>query len=200
MDTETHFPFDNTFSEFVKFPNQLNYYYFTNGFSTEECDRIIQAFAPKCVNDATIFGEKKSEIRKTSVTWIPRNMTTQWIYDKFLDMAKKANDAMFHLNITNLVDRIQFACYDESVQGRYDNHLDVGVNDIYSCRKLSISVQLSDPSEYEGGDLVITNNKWVQKDKGTVCVFPSFLQHRVDPVTKGKRYSLVLWLYGPPYS
>lgn len=200
MDTNNHTPFDETLFEFTKFPNQLHYYFFNQGFSKEECSQIIDSFAPKCNKGATIFGDENSQKRKTSITWIPKNNTTQWIYDKLIRMAKEANDSMFNFTITNLVDQIQFACYDSNVHGRYDNHLDVGAGDRYACRKLSMSVQLSDPTEYEGGDFVLTNNKRPPKDQGNVIVFPSYLEHRVEPVTKGKRYSLVLWFYGPPYS
>jgi len=200
MDTETHQVFDETLLKLTnKFPNQLNYYFFKQAFSKDECSRIIDSFSPKCVNAATVFGNNYSETRRTSVTWIPKNPSTQWIYDKLVEMASEANEAMFGFKITNLIDQIQFASYDESVKGTFANHVDMGAEDRYSCRKLSMSVQLSDPVDYEGGDFVITNNKWPPKEQGNVILFPSFLEHRVDPVTKGRRYSLVLWFYGPPY-
>jgi PKHD-type hydroxylase len=69
-------------------------------------------------------------------------------------------------------------------------------------RKLSVVLQLSDPSEYEGGDLEIMNCSeptQVKKEKGLVTAFPSFMLHRVTPVTKGIRRTLVVWLTGPRF-
>ena len=66
----------------------------------------------------------------------------------------------------------------------------------------SIVVQLTDPSEYEGGDLEILTTEnpfWAAKEKGSCILFPSFCLHKVHPVTKGLRNSLVLWVSGPPF-
>jgi PKHD-type hydroxylase len=172
---------------------------FENGFSVEECKRIIDAFSQQCIDQGTIFNGQQSEIRKSKLTWIPRNISTQWIYDRLLDMAKEANDSMFGFDITTFYDQIQFGLYDGSENGKYDNHIDVGTECIAACRKLSMSVQLSDPDDYEGGDLVIDNQFECPKKRGTTAVFSSFITHKVTPVTKGKRYSLVVWLYGPPF-
>jgi PKHD-type hydroxylase len=74
-----------------------------------------------------------------------------------------------------------------------------------SKRKVSITVQLSDPSEYEGGDLQYfrggnpDNADTVFKKKGYVFLFPSYMMHRVTPVTQGVRKSLVLWVGGEHY-
>jgi PKHD-type hydroxylase len=79
--------------------------------------------------------------------------------------------------------------------------MDFGSGDI-SNRKLSITVQLSDPSEYEGGELQFMINQHIitaPKEKGTAIIFPSFALHRVTPVTKGARKSIVGWIGGPPY-
>ena len=69
-------------------------------------------------------------------------------------------------------------------------------------RKISLSVQLTDPGEYEGGQLQLYTKKNVQtlpKTKGSAIFFPSFLLHQVTPVTKGKRMSLVAWVTGPQF-
>jgi PKHD-type hydroxylase len=114
-------------------------------------------------------------------------------------MAKEANDSMFGFDITTFSDKIQFGLYDGAENGKYDNHIDVGTECIAACRKLSMSVQLSEPDDYEGGDLVIDNQHECPRKMGTTVVFSSFITHKVTPVTKGKRYSLVVWLYGPPF-
>ena len=75
-----------------------------------------------------------------------------------------------------------------------------------SHRKLSMTIQLSDPDDYEGGDFVFNVNQIGQspdreqlRKKGTVLVFPSFIMHGVKPVTKGTRKSLVSWIEGPTW-
>ena len=71
-----------------------------------------------------------------------------------------------------------------------------------TTRKLSITVQLSDATEYEGGELQFMVNQNIitaPKEKGTAIIFPSFCLHRVTPVIKGSRKSIVGWIAGPPY-
>ncbi|MFT7073376.1 MAG: PKHD-type hydroxylase [Patiriisocius sp.] len=65
-----------------------------------------------------------------------------------------------------------------------------------------MTIQLSDPNDYEGGDLRFMINKEIvnaPKEKGTIIIFPSFIMHRVTPITKGTRQSIVGWVSGPPY-
>ena len=85
--------------------------------------------------------------------------------------------------------------------GFFEWHMDFGAGNI-SNRKLSITVQLSDPEEYEGGELQFMINQNIitaPKEKGTAIIFPSFALHRVTPVTSGVRKSIVGWIGGPPY-
>ena len=84
-------------------------------------------------------------------------------------------------------------------EGYYDWHVDMGPGK--ANRKLSLVCQLSDPSEYEGGELQIHTGQihTVEKKKGLVVIFPSYLLHCVTPVTSGKRQTLVLWIEGPPF-
>ena len=69
-------------------------------------------------------------------------------------------------------------------------------------RKLSVSLQLSDPNDYDGGDLVINTGGGLQKmkrEQGTITVFPSYNLHKVMPIERGTRYSLVGWVSGPNF-
>jgi PKHD-type hydroxylase len=82
----------------------------------------------------------------------------------------------------------------------FDWHLDFGAGEI-SDRKLSLTIQLSNPNDYEGGDLqFMINQKIVNapRGKGTTVIFPSFIMHRVTPITKGIRQSIIGWVSGPP--
>lgn len=199
MNTSEHNGFPDDILKTFENPivNQAHYYYFNQGFTPDECNRIIETFKSVCENDATVFGDNVISARKTKVAWIPYNDTTKWIYDRILGMAASANNAMFKFHVTSLRDTIQFGMYDESFQGQYQRHIDIGEN-LNSQRKLSVSVQLSDPSNYEGGSLILKHTE-TPKCQGDVSVFPSFLEHEVTPVTKGTRYSLVLWIYGPHF-
>ena len=180
--------------------NHLNYYYFVNAFTPEEIITIreIGDAAPK--QTATVVGddgsESASEYRKSEIAWLGENPETYWIYEKIADYAKTANKEMWNFDIWDYYDGLQYTTYFDD-GGHYDWHADLGPG--ISNRKLSVVLQLSDPSEYEGGDLQMNpggNILTVEKGVGTICFFPSFLLHRVIPVTSGVRKSLVTWLCG----
>ena len=114
---------------------------------------------------------------------------------------RDANEQMWQFHLTNLLEDIQFTEYDADYEGHYDWHMDMGGEES-STRKLSITIQLSDPSDYEGGELQFLLNRTVhetERSQGTVVLFPSYLLHRVNRVTRGRRQSLVLWIHGPPF-
>ena len=95
----------------------------------------------------------------------------------------------------------EFQIAEYSVGNHYDNHFDMRLDDRASMRKLGVTVQLSKPSEYKGGEFMFsddieTPNQDILKKQGTVIVFPSFIYHKVAPVTEGVRYSLVGWYEG----
>ena len=73
------------------------------------------------------------------------------------------------------------------------------INLIGKTRKISMSLVLSDPDEYEGGQLEIWGKSIDVYKKGSIIFFPSWMPHRVTPVTKGTRYSLVMWFIGAPF-
>jgi PKHD-type hydroxylase len=100
---------------------------------------------------------------------------------------------------------IQYTTYYGDAHGRYDWHCDTfWANSTTYDRKISIVIQLSDSKDYEGGDFEIDHRypqfpKEAIRDKGSVLVFPSFINHRVTPVTSGTRKSLVAWIQGPKF-
>lgn len=145
----------------------------------------------------------KEGYRSSTNRWIPVNADkaiseTLWWY------GKEANKNAFGFYIDDLVD-IQFTEYHAVNNGKYDWHHDTfwGNPTTYD-RKISIVIQLSDPKDYEGGDFQLDSqyeqpNPESIKKKGSVIVFPSFIPHRVTPVTKGTRRSLVTWIQGPKF-
>lgn len=183
--------------------DQTQYYWFENGFTQEEVERIINLASEYTEQDATIIGNNEGveeAIRKSKVRWLPNNSSWAWIYDRIAALSVEANNALWHFDLHSIIDDIQFTEY-EAGGGHYDWHVDIGPSTI-SHRKISIVVQLSDDDAYVGGNLELMpgNHSFaVPRKQGAVAIFPSFMLHRVTPVTKGLRRSLVLWVGGSHY-
>lgn len=171
------------------------------GFSTEECEFLInQQFDVKPGKVGKDEGVV-NPIRKSKVYWIPKLYNWKGLFEKIMTMIEQCNREYYKFEITSLSENLQYTEYDSEYQGYYDYHLDIG-SGYESCRKLSLSVQLSDESDYEGGELeflVNANKRHASKKRGTVIIFPSYILHKVNPVTRGKRCSLVTWVTGPPF-
>jgi PKHD-type hydroxylase len=152
-------------------------------------------------NEPKNAGVPDESIRRTTLNWFPTNHP----YNKILcDYVLKANEIQYHYNITKFTP-CQFARY--NVGDFYDYHQDSGHSEIdyeKETRKLSLSVQLSDSNSYEGGEFYFYNGKEKEdeppiQEQGSILVFDSRMWHRVAPVTKGVRYSLVSWILGPNF-
>jgi PKHD-type hydroxylase len=181
----------------------LNWYWFEKGFTDEELDKVTKLAANFEYSEATIFGNQSSgnEIRKSRIKWLGENyQSTEWLYDKLMEFAAIANRELWNFDLFSTIDSIQYTEYHEG-GGHYDYHVDIGPGKA-SHRKVSITVQLSDPSEYEGGDFEILKGprpETLPKAKGAAILFPSYLLHRVTPITKGTRRSLVIWVGGKSF-
>ena len=180
--------------------NHMNYYYFTNAFTQEEILKIIEIGENLPITPGTTVGHDNevgvSEYRVSDISWIDETEETAWIYEKIANYAKIANKEMWNFDIWDYQDLLQFTKY-YGDGGHYDWHVDLGPG--ISNRKLSCVLQLSSPEEYEGGVLQMNpggNIIEVPQGLGTICFFPSFLLHRVTPLTSGIRKSLVTWLCG----
>lgn len=179
--------------------NHMNYYYFTDVFTKEELERIriIGDNAPKQAA-TTVADEDEviSDYRKSEISWLDDNQETRWIYEKIADLCKIANKNMWNFDIWGYQDSFQYTVY-YGDGGHYDWHVDMGPG--ISNRKISFVLQLSDPGEYDGGDLQMNPGgqiMTVPKGLGTLCFFPSFMLHRVTPLNSGVRKSLVNWFCG----
>jgi PKHD-type hydroxylase len=188
--------------------NQTNYYWFQEGFTPEELLKIETQVTelPFQVAVTEQGGQDKGEnldSRSSSIKWIPFSENTKWIYDKIGTMAYEANKEMYNFDLNFMPEQIQYTEYYGTDKGHYDWHMDIGSQGFMPFRKLSVTVQLSDPDEYDGGDLQFwTGGQYPisgPRGKGNVVIFPSFLLHRVTPVTTGTRKSFVLWLGGGHY-
>lgn len=177
-----------------------NWAYCNNVFSSEECDKIIEIGNNARVEEAKIGHHKTNkEIRESYVSWLTPTEELEPTYKKLTDVINELNAKFFNFDLYGFAEAMQFTKY-IAPTGRYGKHIDRGVNGL--CRKLSITVQLSDPKNYEGGDLLFHEREKpiaVNKNRGNVYVFPSYILHEVTPVTKGERCSLVAWLTGPHF-
>ncbi|MEW7277819.1 2OG-Fe(II) oxygenase [Aquimarina sp. 2201CG1-2-11] len=169
-------------------------------FSEEEIEKIHQLANTLDFQKAVLAsGQNNDGYRKSEVKWLTSQMEgAYWLYQKFAELSMNANDQLWQFDLTGLLENIQYGVY-RSDGGHYDWHMDVGGGTTQK-RKISIVLQLSDPKDYEGGELEMFVSKDVQKipkKKGAVILFPSYCMHRVTPVTKGERRSIVLWVSGP---
>lgn len=164
--------------------------------TNEECDAAI-ALGTK---QKLLPGEMYTPIegyRESLISLIPRVERSEWLYAKVIKLGQQANREFgFKVDFNTAI--IQYTQYD--VNGEIGWHTDydhVGANP----RKVSITIQLSNPKEYRGGALEFFPTGEIPwgKSKGTGIIFPSFLQHRVNAVTRGMRKSLVIWFSGPPF-
>ena len=145
-------------------------------------------------------GDKKDthKMRRSIIRWVSEVDGLRPLLWRY---AEAANHNAFFVSVMPLGD-IQFTEYRGAEGGKYDAHMDVNFfeNDRPYDRKLSITVQLSDSADYEGGDFFFTAppapDPALLRQKGTVLVFPSYVVHGVTPVTKGIRQSLVCWFEG----
>ena len=183
--------------------NPQEFYWYEECFSKEELDKIYKEVDDIPFHKATTFAnDDDKSVRSSSVKWIPQNEQWEWLYKRLMDLAVQANDTLWNFDLISAPELIQYTEYYASEEGHYDWHQDIGPNE-GSLRKVSITVQLSEADEYEGGDLQL----WLGGDSvmssargaGVVVVFPSYLMHRVSKVTKGTRRSFVLWVGGEHY-
>ena len=197
----------STFNLLKQNNNLTNYYYYSNEFTDEDINKIIELSKNYPIVDGNVSGQIDYSYRKSTIKWLPINDETRFIYDKIIYLLKDANSKMWNFNITNVVDSVQLSEYNAGSEsggedgGHYDWHMDFGGN-VSSTRKISVSIQLTDENEYEGGDLELMIHRSITKiprKKGTAIFFPSYITHRVTKVTKGQRRSLVFWIHGPPY-
>jgi PKHD-type hydroxylase len=143
---------------------------------------------------------------------------SHWIYDILERCTLEANDSLFQFDINYVTDPLHYVIYPEpdttgetgekrESGGFLDWHMDIGHEEV-NRRKLATIVLLSDPKDFEGGELLVWNggnpydpNKIIKVPlrKGDACVFPTFYMHQVTPVTKGERRALVYWTGGAPF-
>ena len=177
------------------------YAYWQKLFTKEECDKIIKIAKSKgLIQGTTRLNNKKSKsIRSSKICWLYASDDLEWIFKKVTDGVLNLNDRFFKFDIFGLNEGFQFTNY-KAPGDRYGKHVDRANN--ISVRKLSLSIQLTDPKEYEGGELYIYEGEKGEKmrqGQGDLILFPSYMLHEVKPITKGERNSLVCWVTGKQF-
>jgi PKHD-type hydroxylase len=178
------------------------YVWWEGAFSEQELD-WLQEKAKQADTNAEIGSGSNSSVssnvRRSQVSWLVNSVETGWVFEKLADIVANINAKHYHFDLTGFGESIQLANYNQSENGMYGWHQDFGGK---ISRKLSMAVQLTDPAQYEGGNLQIMpslNIETVRKQRGLIAVFPSYAVHQVTPVTQGSRQSLVAWVSGPPF-
>ncbi len=187
---------------------RITYAWWGRLFTDEGIDELCRIASGVEEIKGRIGGDKRSElretVRKSRIRWLAPDLKgMEPPYKAITDMINEVNDDYFHFDLTHLLS-FQFAEYHAKEKGHYDFHIDGGLFSWLGERKLSMSMLLNDPSEYEGGKFqfrlgtkVITPSEIAVK--GQSIIFPSFISHRVTEVTKGVRKSLVVWACGPNF-
>jgi PKHD-type hydroxylase len=173
--------------------------------TAEECNRIIESGKTLPIDEGFVgsasgaTGKLSLYKRSSKIKWLDMSPDTAWLFERIRDAINYAN-CMYRFDLDHRLSRMQLAEY--PVGGHYVWHSDIS-SGAFSRRKLSITVQLSNPDDYNGGDLEFSsgrkNAKQDLRKQGLAVIFPSFLEHRVTTVTKGSRWSIVAWICGPPF-
>ena len=173
-----------------------------NAFSADELQAIEKYGDGLAQQKADLSGKRADydAIRVTRVAWIERKPETAWLYGRLEDMVLRLNEQYFKYELYGLAESLQYTVYHGSEGGHFDWHKDHG-NAHEEPRKISLSLQLSEGSAYEGCDLELhgAHVQAAPRTRGTMIAFPSYMLQRVPPIISGVRKSLVIWAAGPEF-
>ena len=170
-------------------------------FTPEQCNLIIEKGKSLPKQNAKIFNKEKeidTKTRVSHISWIPFNKLPE-MYKTLEEVMQRTNSNHFGFEGMQITEPAQYTEYPEG--GFYDWHIDSDISFKHEppVRKISMTCLLSHESEFEGGGLEINKNGDIVKPKqGQAIFFASFIRHRVVPITKGIRKSLVMWFGGTP--
>ncbi len=201
---------NKVFSDFINYPGKpgLKDYFEKPDFLDSESLNTINSYfqdidmqASATRNEQGKKSVSNNSYRTSRVGWIPKQDQYLWLYKKMGDLVNEANSQLWNFDLFGMAEPIQLTEYHANEEGHYDWHTDVGAGKT-SLRKLSITIQVSDGADYQGGELQFMSRRAPQvaeKKAGSAYVFPSYLLHRVKPVSQGIRRSIVVWVSGPPF-
>ena len=173
-------------------------------FTPEQCRMIINAGRRQPPQKAQVGmgkpgGGLDTNKRTTTISWLPFDEMKE-MYNDINNFIQKANLNHFGFGDVQITEQAQFTEYPEG--GFYDWHMDCDVAMAHEppVRKISMTLLLSPENQFEGGDLeLMAPGKRAKLKQGHAVIFASFINHRVAPVTRGVRQSLVMWFGGTPF-
>ncbi len=185
---------DDTIDQQLMQPNRLVPVRLFNYFSPGECDGIIGMGESLCLAPGRMVTPAEN-YRQCQVAQLAMSATNDWLANKALNIARVAN-SQYALDIDTASMQMHYVRYEPGGLIGWHSDYDSGGT---LRRKLSVSVQLSDHADYEGGGLEFFSmgELPLTRSRGTVVAFPSFLMHRVDKIASGVRSALVIWFSGP---
>ncbi|HBM58955.1 2OG-Fe(II) oxygenase [Salipiger marinus] len=174
-----------------------------DAFSETDCSRLIEIARGAEASDARLVGQQRAHnLRRADLVWLDDVPETGWVMDRIIELVRQANRDTYGFDLDAFDESAQVARYGAEREGHFDWHSDVGEGRLASRRKLTMVVQLSEPDAYEGGGLEVMPSSHVVtavRSRGQATLFPSYLLHRVTPVTGGERFSLTIWAHGPAF-
>ena len=190
----------------IKMPRWSSYMATTTApiFTPQQCEMVIQAGHKQKPQVAQVGinkpgGGVDTKKRTTTISWIPFKEMPE-MYSQIEATMQATNLNHFGFENMKITEQAQFTEYPKG--GFYDWHMDLDVNGQHEppVRKISMTILLSDPDTFKGGHLeFMEKNKVPELKQGQAIFFASFIRHRVAPVTKGIRRSLVMWFGGTPF-
>lgn len=171
-------------------------------FTPEQCDFIIQSGQTIQAEQAKVNTETGSKqiykVRDSQIAWLPFDKCAP-VYDVLDKTVHSINRNSFGFDGITIGEEAQYTEYSKG--GFYNWHADCHFEGSSepSVRKISMTCMLSDPDEYEGGGFKFNEKGEYKLKKGYAVFFASFIEHKVEEVTKGTRKSLVCWFSGPPF-
>lgn len=174
-------------------------------FTPTELDAIVAMGDALPLKNAAVVYEpgqavENNALRISRAAAVPRDAGTGWLYDRIERVARFLNEQVYKFELTGFADLFQYTVYHASEGGHFDWHIDQIPNGAH--RKLSLSLQLSHPADYDGCELELhggTRPRQAPRDRGALIAFPSYAMHRVTPIRRGIRRALVIWTGGPPF-
>jgi PKHD-type hydroxylase len=149
-------------------------------------------------------GQGYENLRRTLVAWVERKPETDMLYRRIEEAVLALNARFFRFDLSGLAS-FQYALYGGPEGGHFDWHKDDGrdpSDPTREPRKLTLSLQLSDPSDYQGCDLQVRAGNQIDiapRARGTLVAFPANVLHQVTPIRSGVRKALVVWAVGPEF-
>ncbi len=169
----------------------------TDILSSKQCEAISKEIVPELWSD--VDSKSTDIIKNIKRQALPIN-TDGWPLTYILAGLKEADTEKFKFDLRGFMDNDAPTLWQFPKGSQYDWHVDIGNN--FPTRKLSFIVQLSDPKDYEGGDVEFLNSKTDKealRQQGKLIIFPAFISHKITKVTKGVRHAIVGWVHGPTF-